>query len=135
MEGSSAFAGYAHCMRSEIQQTLCRLKREGRGGVSVAEGIGALRKLVELLEDVLGSMSAAPSHEPDVDFLLDSLGLDRAADATAIRRAHRQLAKALHPDHAGSTERMQEINVAKDTLLRYLDKHGALEGVPSPSLG
>lgn len=44
------------------------------------------------------------------------LGVRREADATSIRAAYRQLARAHHPDRGGSDERMGEINAAYEVL-------------------
>ncbi len=47
-----------------------------------------------------------------------TLGLDRAAaTGDVIRRAHRELAALHHPDRGGSSERMAEINAARDAGL------------------
>jgi curved DNA-binding protein CbpA len=50
-----------------------------------------------------------------VDFY-EVLGIGPDADAAAIRRAYLVLAKANHPDAGGSTEKMQQLNVAYRTL-------------------
>jgi DnaJ-domain-containing protein 1 len=49
------------------------------------------------------------------------LGVDRAADADAIRAAHRRLVAAVHPDRGGSAELARRINVARDVLLKRRD--------------
>lgn len=46
------------------------------------------------------------------------LGVDAAADADAIRAAHRRLVAAVHPDKGGSTDLTRRINAARDVLLR-----------------
>jgi CysZ protein len=46
------------------------------------------------------------------------LGVGAEADEEAIRRAHRRLVAAVHPDKGGSEELTRRINAARDTLLR-----------------
>jgi DnaJ family protein C protein 19 len=46
------------------------------------------------------------------------LGVSANADEEAIRRAHRRLVSAVHPDKGGSEELTRRINAARDTLLR-----------------
>ena len=49
------------------------------------------------------------------------LGVDNAADAEAIRAAHRRLVSAVHPDRGGSAELARRINAARDVLLKRRD--------------
>ena len=49
------------------------------------------------------------------------LGVDNAADADAIRAAHRRLVTAVHPDRGGSVELARRINAARDVLLKKRD--------------
>lgn len=46
------------------------------------------------------------------------LGVDAAADADAIRAAHRRLVAAVHPDKGGSADLTRRINAARDVLLK-----------------
>lgn len=127
LASSPTLTGYACLVQSEMRDTLQRVRRDGANGITVPKAIETLTALAELLENVLGSIASDdPERAPDIDLHLEVLGLDRTADAQAVRRAHRVLAKVLHPDRGGSTERMQDLNVAKDTLLRFLDEHGTL---------
>ncbi len=48
------------------------------------------------------------------------LGLDRGADADAIRTAHRRLVTSVHPDRGGSADLARRVNAARDLLLKRL---------------
>lgn len=50
------------------------------------------------------------------------LGLDRGADADAVRAARRLLAREHHPDRGGDAERMQRINEAADAALLTIER-------------
>lgn len=43
-----------------------------------------------------------------------------------VSRWHRQLSKQFHPGSGGSTEKMQAVNVARDTMLEMLAGEGLL---------
>ncbi|RXD03428.1 J domain-containing protein [Sphingomonas sp. UV9] len=49
---------------------------------------------------------------------LSILGIDRGADADAIRSAHRRLIASVHPDRGGSTDLTRRVNAARDLLLK-----------------
>ena len=48
------------------------------------------------------------------------LGLERGADADAIRTAHRRLVASVHPDRGGSADLARRVNAARDLLLKRL---------------
>lgn len=64
---------------------------------------------------------SAPTPPIDEKEARAILGVDRAADADAIRAAHRRLVAAVHPDRGGSAELARRINAARDTLLKSRD--------------
>lgn len=45
-----------------------------------------------------------------------TLGVTKDASLADIKRAYRKLAREAHPDNGGTTERMQELNAAKEVL-------------------
>jgi DnaJ family protein C protein 19 len=50
------------------------------------------------------------------------LGVERGADAEAIRAAHRRLAAQVHPDRGGSVDLARRVNAARDLLLKSLNR-------------
>ncbi|WP_108396132.1 DnaJ domain-containing protein [Devosia submarina] len=66
--------------------------------------------------------NAGPSQSAPVDELAEAyeiLGLQPGASDDDIKAAHRELMKAVHPDHGGSSYLASKINEARDRLLRH----------------
>ncbi|HVJ14328.1 MAG TPA: DnaJ domain-containing protein [Polyangiaceae bacterium] len=62
-----------------------------------------------------GGRGAGPmSHEE----ALKVLGLEAGASAEAVMKAHRELIKKVHPDQGGSSFLTQQVNEAKQVLLK-----------------
>lgn len=65
-------------------------------------------------------LTAAPSRNQSVVAARKLLGVPAVAKHKDIRSAHRKMAASVHPDRGGSTARLQELNAARDLLLREL---------------
>lgn len=66
-----------------------------------------------------GSGAGASGSDP-LEEAYAVLGLDRSADADAVRAAHRKLMQSVHPDHGGSGYLAARINEARDRILAHL---------------
>jgi hypothetical protein len=60
------------------------------------------------------------------------LGVSRSASVEEVRAARRLLARAAHPDHGGTAQRMTEINVAFDAVIGHLTRRRPIEGEAAP---
>lgn len=65
-----------------------------------------------------GAYQPASSSDP-VTEAYEVLGLQPGATDDEVRAAHRELMKAVHPDHGGSSYLASKINEARDRLLKH----------------
>lgn len=87
---------------------------------AVAKTIEALRGIArwgtgDMMEAAFSGFAALPN--PATRGWWDVLGVSRNANRSEIESAYRRAAAANHPDRGGSTERMAEINKARDMAL------------------
>lgn len=74
--------------------------------------------LLLLLRKGLAADSRNPSGKMSKAQAAEILGVAQDASEETIREAHRKLMKKLHPDQGGSEYLSQQINQAKDCLLK-----------------
>lgn len=63
--------------------------------------------------------------DPDKQEALDILGLQDQPTRDDVIKAHRRLINKLHPDRGGSDFLASRVNLARDVLLKYLDREGS----------
>ena len=68
----------------------------------------------------MGGGRRGPPKEVDNKKLYEIIGVPKEATMEQIKKAYRKLAIKHHPDKGGNTEKMQEITVARDTILESL---------------
>lgn len=93
-----------------------------------------LRRMKSLpAKPVQGAARVASQRPADSAAIIEAralLGLDRAADAEAIRAAHRRLIARNHPDAGGTQALAEKINQARDLLLRHAAEQGSAPAEP-----
>ncbi|WDI31781.1 hypothetical protein PUV54_01095 [Hyphococcus flavus] len=88
------------------------------GGVTAIEAWRGSQK--DLEEDETSVAPSRNDRKMSEDEALSVLGLEKDADAGAVRAAHRKLISQLHPDRGGTDYLASKINEARDFLLRRL---------------
>ena len=119
--------GWAWWTRKITSQQLPSLALMIIGGVLAARGqflfgLGAIGVGAAWFVGYKRRASKERSQQFTIDrarFLLGALAND---DAEKIRMRHRALMSANHPDKGGSDERAQQLNEARDLLLKELNK-------------
>mmetsp|Transcript_10181 Transcript_10181/g.14875 ORF Transcript_10181/g.14875 Transcript_10181/m.14875 type:complete len:414 (-) Transcript_10181:398-1639(-) len=86
-----------------------------------------------------GSSRRAPPRDVDTTKLYETLGLEKNAEASQIKKAYRKLAVKHHPDKGGDEAKFKEISAAYEILSdpekkQKYDKYG-LDGVTDDSPG
>ena len=79
---------------------------------------GQLRWGVASVEQAFAGFKALPENIPVRRSCFEILGIVPESTRDEIREAHRKLVAEFHPDRGGSTEKMAEINAARDEALR-----------------
>lgn len=84
-----------------------------------------------------GGRRGGPAANVDTTKLYETLGIEKEADASAIKKAYRKLAIKHHPDKGGDEHKFKEISAAYEILSdpekrQKYDKYG-LEGVSDDS--
>lgn len=79
-------------------------------------------RLNKQLEIVRGAMDAAKGHTPQsrLDWAAAMLGVARTPTQADLKRAYKERSMQTHPDKAGSSERMQQVNEAYQYLKSFI---------------
>lgn len=116
------FAGFDLMLLGEAETRLLITEIEGDAdSVSLLESwLDANRSgWREYFAETAHREAAAPQAEDPLAEAYAVLGLKPGATDDEIRAAHRDLMKAVHPDHGGSSYLASKINEARDRLLKH----------------
>lgn len=85
----------------------------------------SLHRLWQIVHGVKQTTSRQNNSKPNATMTLDEayniLGLTPGATKQQVVSAHRRLIQKIHPDRGGNNYLASKINMAKKTLLQYLD--------------
>ena len=106
----------------------CSLLSEGLSLIGLISdwwsGAIAMRKLVSSVGNIAKRVVQrffTVSKDDALKNAYNELGLSRGTrDRDLVVKRFRQLAQIHHPDHGGSEEKMQEIIIARDTILAHI---------------
>lgn len=118
LKGLYQGASFERLSGAQLGQKYNELAAVDPKGAQLLQGYLSQRYGQRWQEAVSGGASAeglSPGQAADI------LGIDLGADAGTIRAAHKKLMKTAHPDRGGSEYLAQQINAAKDVLLKYQD--------------
>jgi DnaJ-class molecular chaperone len=59
--------------------------------------------------------------EQEIEAALEQLGLPKLVTKDEIKKQYRKMARAHHPDIAGTDQKMEELNQAYALLIDYID--------------
>lgn len=109
-----------HSLALSLALFALALALAGRFGLALGPAAGAVWAWNRGRVSSSGGRENPPTasvSKMDRDEALAILGLKSGADEAAIRAAHRQLIKKVHPDQGGNAHLAAKINAAKELLL------------------